>query len=269
MQVWQAAVLGIIQGLAEFLPISSSGHLLIGETLMDVQVSDFLLLEILLHVGTLVSVAIVFWRDIIDILRHPIKDKRLLMLVIATIPAVVATLLFGDRLESLFSGWFLGLSFIITAALLMLGETASDRIREARNDVGYKQAIAMGVMQAVAILPGVSRSGSTIVGGVSAGLTRESAARFSFLMSAVAIVGSLVFKFKDLLDSGNTVFASGWEAPAAGVLAAMVTGYLAIKFMLKLLQTKSLKPFAVYVTIVGALVLLDQLLFGRFFPHLF
>ena len=298
MEVWQAAVLGVIQGLSEFLPISSTGHLIIGERLMGIS-STGLLLEILLHVGTLAAVLTVFWRDIFNILRHPIKDKRLLMLVIATIPAVAATLLFKEQLEAIFDAdWFLGFSFLLTAAFLLIGEAIfskresalrqekkAARRRKTADDIAYKHAIAMGVMQSIAILPGVSRSGATIVGGVSTGLTRESAAKFSFLMSAIAILGSLVFKIKDLLiylgyisegptggilqEAGETVFQTGWEAPAAGVLAAAVTGYLAIRFMLKLLRTKSLKPFAVYVTIIGVLILIDQLFVGKFFSPLF
>ena len=269
MQVWQAAVLGVIQGLSEFLPISSTGHLIIGERLMGLEGTG-LLLEILLHVGTLVAVLIVFWRDIFEILRHPIKDKRLILLIVATIPAVAVTLLLDDKLDEIFNiSWFLGFSFLVTAAFLLIGEAIASRKRKVTETIGYKHATAMGIMQAIAILPGVSRSGSTITGGISTGLTRESAARFSFLMSAVAIVGSLVFKLKDLLKAGGTVFETGWAAPLVGVAAALVTGYLAIRFMLKLLRTRSLKPFAVYVTIIGVLVLIDQLFVGKFFPTLF
>jgi undecaprenyl-diphosphatase len=268
MVAWQAAVLGILQGLAEFLPISSSGHLLIGERLMGLD-STGALLEILLHVGTLAAVLIVFWDDFWSMLRHPVRDPRLRLLILATIPAVAAALLFDDAIERLFTGWFLGVSFLITAALLFIGEAvqARRRTRES-NTVHNGHALAMGLMQAFAILPGVSRSGSTIIGGISAGLTRESAARFSFQMSAVAIVGSVVFKLKDLLDAGGAAFGSNWMVPLAGVLAAMVTGYVAIRWMLRLLRSNTMRPFAWYVLAVGILVLCDQLFFGKFFPKL-
>ncbi|GHV27829.1 undecaprenyl-diphosphatase 3 [Clostridia bacterium] len=267
MTTWQAVILGALQGLAEFLPISSSGHLLIGERLMGLEGTG-LLLEILLHVGTLAAVVIVFWRDFIDIITHPVKDKRFVLLVVATIPAVVAALFFDDLIERLFTGWFLGISFLITGILLFVGESFAQR-RRAHEDVRMPNAIAMGLMQAFAILPGVSRSGSTIVGGVASGVTREGAARFSFMMSAVAIVGSVVFKLPELMDASNTVFQSGWTVPVVGMLTAAIVGYLAIRFMLRLLNRGTLKGFAWYVAAVGVLVVLDQVFFGRFFPKMF
>jgi len=265
MSAWQAAILGILQGLSEFLPISSSGHLLIGERLMGID-STGALLEILLHLGTLVAVLIVFWGDFLSMILHPIKDSRLRMLVIATIPAVAVTLLFNDQIDELFTGWFLGPSFIITAVLLFVGEALKARRRKSTETVKFGHAATMGLMQAFAILPGVSRSGSTIVGGVSTGLTRESAARFSFMMSAVAIVGAVVFKLRDFLGEGGAVLTADWMVPLAGVLAAMVTGYLAIRFMLRLLKNGTLKPFAWYVLVIGLVVLVDQMFIGRFFP---
>ena len=269
MAAWQAAVLGVLQGLAEFLPISSSGHLIIGEKLLGIA-STGMLLEVLLHVGTLFAVLIVFWGDFWSMICHPIKDIRFRLLVIATIPAVVAALLFNDAIERLFTGWFLGVSFIITAVVLFAGESIQTRLAQRATDkVGYGNAIAMGLMQAFAILPGVSRSGSTIVGGIATGLTRESAAKFSFMMSAVAIVGSLVFELKNTADAGGMAMSVSWQILAVGVLTAMVAGYIAIRWMLKLLRTVSLRPFGWYVLIVGLLILIDQLFFGKYFPRLF
>ena len=261
MAAWQAVILGILQGLAEFLPISSSGHLLIGEKLLGVT-SGGASLEILLHLGTLVAVVIVFWGDICEILSHPIKDPRFRQLVVATIPAVIVALLFRKTLEGLFEGWFLGVSFLITSLILFMGEwIQSRRGRRPINTVNMGHAISMGLMQALGTVPGISRSGSTIMGGVATGLERDSAARFSFMMAAIAIVGSAVFDIKNL----PTVFAGGWTAPLAGMLAAMVTGYLAIRWMLNLLKTKTMKPFAWYVLVVGLLVLCDQTFFHRYF----
>ncbi|MDR0396710.1 MAG: undecaprenyl-diphosphate phosphatase [Oscillospiraceae bacterium] len=264
---WQAVILGVVQGLAEFLPISSSGHLQIAQALMGVK-SAGPLLDILMHAGTLAAVLVVFWPDILSMLSHPVRDPRLRMLALASIPAVIAALLFDDQIDALFtSGKYLWLCFIATAALLFGGEALSGlRARRAQGEVGLKHALTMGVMQALAIPPGISRSGSTIAGGLVAGLNREEAAKFSFLMSAVAIAGSLVFSLKDMLGPGAIEFGH-WTIPVAGMLAALVTGYIAIRWMLNLIRRESLRPFGWYTLAIGALLLIDQLFFLKVFPE--
>lgn len=243
-------LLGIIQGLSEFLPISSSGHLVLFQKLLDMPQTG-LLLEILLHVGTLVAVLAVFWHDWLDMLLHLFTSRAVRLLIVATLPAVVAALLLEDLLEAAFGGWFLGVSFLITAALLCASDWLAARVadqgrrpRAGVEDMRYQQALAMGMMQALAIIPGVSRSGSTIVGGMASGVSRQTAAKFSFLMSAIATVGSLVFKFRDLLAAGGETFEGGWAGMLLGMLAAAVSGYLAIRWMLALIQRVSLKWFA-------------------------
>ena len=134
--------------------------------------------------------------------------------------------------------------------------------------MNYKQAAAMGAMQAFALVPGISRSGSTIVGGLAAGVSRRAAAKFSFMMSAIAIVGSLVFKGKDLLDTSAATFEGGYLALVMGMLAAAVSGYLAIRWMLALIQRASLKWFGLYTLILGMLVMFDQLMFGLIFDKI-
>ncbi|MDR1600456.1 MAG: undecaprenyl-diphosphate phosphatase [Oscillospiraceae bacterium] len=264
---WQAVVLGVLQGLAEFLPISSSGHLQIGQALMGIK-SAGPLLDILMHVGTLGAVLIVFWPDLLSMISHPLRDPRLRLLALASVPAVLAALLFDDQINALFtSGRYMWICFMATTALLFAGEAlAGLRVKRADGEVGVKHALAMGVMQALAIPPGVSRSGSTIVGGLVSGLNREEAARFSFLMSAVAIVGSLVFSLKDLLGPDAIEFTH-WTIPAAGMLAALVTGYVAIRWMLDLIRRKSLRPFGWYTLAVGVILLVDQLFFLKIFPE--
>lgn len=267
-------LLGIVQGLSEFLPISSSGHLVLLQKVLNMPETG-LLLEILLHVGTLAAVLAVFWRDWLEMLRHLFTSKPVRLLIVATLPAVVATLLFSDLLEAAFGGWFLGVSFLITAALLTasdaLARRAAPKGRHTRaevEDMRYTQALAMGAMQAFAIVPGISRSGSTIVGGLAAGVTKQTAAKFSFLMSAVATVGSLVFKLKDLLEAGGAAFEGGWTAAVLGMAAAAVSGYLAIRWMLQLIQRVSLKWFGLYTAALGLLVLMDQLFFGLVFDRI-
>lgn len=265
--MFKTILLGIVQGITEFLPVSSSGHLVLFQRLFHMPETG-LLLEILLHVGTLFAVMAVFWRDWWDMLTHLTKNRVLRLLIVATLPAVVVTLLAGDWLEATFSGWFLGFSFLITAILLLSSDWLAGRSGQKRHqrmrmeDMRYSQALAMGCMQAFAIVPGISRSGSTIVGGLASGVTRRVAAKFSFMMSAIATVGSLVFKLKDFIEVGATAFEGGWAAAIAGMIAAAISGYLAIRWMLSLIQRISLKWFGLYTAVLGILVLFDQLFTG-------
>ena len=268
--MWEMIFLGIVQGLAEFLPISSSGHLVLFQRIFGMPETG-LLLEILLHVGTLAAVLVVFFRDFLDMLLHPFRNNTLRMLIVATIPTVIVALLFEDVIDRIFQGWFLGISFLITSALLLGSELFSSRKRHEEGSLEhmrYQQALSMGCMQAFAILPGISRSGATIVGGLFSGLSRKSAAKFSFLMSAVATVGSLVFKFKDLVEMGGASFEGGWLGAILGMAAAAISGYLAIRWMLRLVERVSLKWFGLYTCIIGLLILLDQLFFGVVFDKI-
>ena len=274
MNILQAILLGLVQGLAEFLPISSSGHLLLAQKLLGLE-EPGMLLTVLLHVGTLAAVLAIFWRDWWAMLKNPFKNHVFWMLVVATLPAVAAALLLEEQIDALFTGWFLAPSFLITAALLLAAEL-STRHRHARRaarrveveKVTLWQALGMGAMQAVAILPGVSRSGATMVGGMWGGLNRGTAAKFSFMMSVPAILGSLVFDVKDLFGAEAAVFTGGWLTPLVGVVVAALSGFLAIRWMMRLVQRVSLKWFALYTALVGALVLADQLFWGHFFTKL-
>jgi len=263
MTIFEAAILGIVQGLAEFLPISSSGHLELFQHIMGLSdnSASMMLLTVLLHVGTLVAVAVVFWNDWMDILRHLFKSKTLGLLFIASLPALFAALLLGDAMDSLFGSGFLGLAFLITALFLLLTEYIGKKMKnrtDLQDEVGVKHALCMGVMQAVAILPGVSRSGSTLLGGIFSGMKREKAAKFSFMMSAPAIAGALLLEGKDAIEEG-WITELDLLPTLVGVLVAAVVGYLSIRFMLKLITKVSLNWFALYVAILGVLFLALQL----------
>ena len=263
MNVFQAAVLGLVQGLAEFLPISSSGHLILARMLMGISDAEaatgsYIILDVLLHAGTLLAVLVVFWKDWWGILRNPFKSRLLLLLFVASIPALVVVLLFNDLVEQFFTGWFLGVSFLMTAVFLLIAESVSAKSVKRSTKPGMKHAVIMGIMQAVALLPGVSRSGSTITGGLCARLDRKAAAKFAFMMSAPAILGSLVFEGKDAIEMGYLSDLS-LIPTVVGVAVAAVSGYLAIRFMLRLIQKISLNWFALYVAIVGVAVLVLQL----------
>ena len=276
MNVLTAALLGLIQGLAEFLPISSSGHLNLLQALFGVDVEHQLLFNILLHVGTLVVMAvmitvmvmvtmtisrIVFWKDWVAMIAHPIKNHTLVLLFIASLPALAGKILFDKPLDYVEThNSLLGVCFLITALLLVLTQWLSRRnaLRGVeKHRVGVGEALAMGCLQAVGMLPGVSRSGSTIFGGVAARLDRETAAKFSFMMSAPAIVGGLVSEGMDVLTEGVSI---GPDLPAilVGMAVAGVSGYLAVRFFLRLISRVSLNGFAIYVAVLGILVIILQ-----------
>lgn len=262
MSILMAAFLGLIQGLAEFLPISSSGHLNLLQALFGVSIEHQLLFNILLHVGTLAAVAVVFWRDWVEMIKHPIKNKTLLLLVVASLPALVAKVIFDDPLDYLEThNILLGVCFLITGLMLVLTQRFSQRHAQRgveKREVGVVEALVMGCLQAVGMLPGVSRSGSTIFGGVCAKLNRETAAKFSFMMSAPAIVGGLLSEGMSVMKEGVSI---GSDLPAilVGMVVAGISGYFAIRFFLKLISKASLNGFALYVTLLGILVIVLQL----------
>ncbi len=267
MSVLQSALLGLVQGLGEFLPVSSSGHLLLCRLLLGIQTDTpaMKMLDILLHVATLLPVLIVFWKDWLDMLAHPVRNKTLLLLVIASLPTLGVYLLAKKLFPAVNgfavfdSGWFLGASFLITALFLLLCDRLAVRNAKRREQKpGVLQAVVMGLFQGVGMIPGVSRSGSTILGGVSTGLNKAQAARFSFLMSAPAIVGSLLMEGKDALEAGY--FSEIELLPTlVGMLVAAVVGYLAIRWMLRIIARVPLSWFALYVALLGVGFLALQL----------
>ena len=270
MNVLQSALLGLVQGLGEFFPVSSSGHLLLARIFFGLQdaspqvQSSYKVLDILLHVGTLIPLIIVFWKDWMRMLRHPVKNRTLLYLVIASLPTLVIYLgakkLFPDQngFDVFDSGWFLGVSFLITAFFLLLCDWISSRRGSSGRGVGVFQAVVMGIFQGIGMIPGVSRSGSTILGGVAAGLNRKTAARFSFMMSAPAILGSLLMEGKDALEAG-TFSNINFIPVAVGVAVAAVTGFFALRVMLRIVGNVPLSRFALYMAVIGVIYLALQL----------
>ena len=262
MNVIEAALLGLLQGLGEFLPISSSGHLLLGRMVLGLTIDEspaYKMLDILLHVGTLIPVLIVFWKDWWEMLKNPFKSRTLLLLFIASMPTLVFKVIFDDFIDSCDTGWFLGVSFLVTAVFLLVAEYVSSKNANKTGKVGFFHAIVMGSMQGIALLPGVSRSGSTLAGGLLSGLDRKSGAKFAFMMSAPAIAGALLLEGKDAIENGWISYLA--VVPTiVGVIVAGVTGYIAIRFMLKLMTKISLNWFALYVAILGVIFLAMQLI---------
>ena len=254
MHILESIVLGIVQGLTEFLPVSSSGHLVLLQNIFGISEPQ-LFFDTMLHLGTLVAVVAVMWTDIFDLFRKPFS--KLGYLIIASIPAVVFVLLFKDFFEGTFSGIYLGYGFLFTAFILTLSETLAKRSRKKR-PLSAGSAVVMGVMQGIAIFPGISRAGSTIAGGLLSGLDRKKAASFSFLMSIPVILGSVILQGYDILKDSS--ISIDWAPTIIGTVCAAISGYFAVKFMLALIQRKRLYGFAIYVVVLGIYVLLDQYL---------
>ena len=273
MNVLQAAVLGVIQGLGEFLPISSSGHLEVAQRLMGLQADSMsmMLLTVLLHAGTLAAVIVIFWKDWIGILKNLFHSRLLGLLIIASLPAVIVK--FGLKavhadIDSIFGGGFLGIGFWVTGLFLLAAERLSHRGRHAaEKQVTSRNAFVMGCFQALAMIPGISRSGSTMLGGTATGLSKRGAIRFSFLMSAPAVLGSLILEGKDAYEQGAFGFLSeNMGAVAVGVVLAAVIGYLTARTVLRIVHKVSFHWFALYVFLMGAFVITMQWTGAAGFP---
>lgn len=277
MSLLEALILGIVQGLTEFLPVSSSAHLVLVPDLMGWEPPS-VSFDLVLHLGSMVAVLAYFWRDILEIAsaffdtgKAAVVKRRVgLFLVIGTIPAAVIGGLFESRFEAFFvePAW-VAFFLIITGVLLV----ASQKVSGARslNGRGVAQmkisdTLAIGFAQAVAILPGISRSGSTISTGLFLGLKRETAARYSFLLSVPIIAGAAIFKLRH--GFGGEVDGEGGgngEATATlivGFIAAVVSGFAAVKFLLDYVRRHSLAVFAIYCWVVGGGVLISKLIGG-------
>jgi undecaprenyl-diphosphatase len=277
MSIITAVILGAVQGITEFLPVSSSGHLVLLQKIFGIT-EPVLFFDIMVHVGTLTAVFAVFRRDIWDILRRIIQPLTG-YLVIGTLPAVIVALIFKEHIEKAFtSGAFLGIAFLITAVMLALSELASRNgtaagtrapsgtaVPPGRTAMKWPDALVIGIFQAVAIIPGVSRSGATLSGSLFRRLDRNFAARFSFLLSIPAILGALVLQLKDMAGGAPGGDAAGIGAAAiiAGTLTAAVVGFFSIRLMLKIIRERSLVIFAVYTAALGVLSLIDT--FGTHF----
>ncbi len=272
MSHFEAFILGLVQGIAEFLPISSSGHTTLLQMFFGIEEAPQIL-NIMLHFGTLIVVLVIYRARIWEMIRHPFASD-LKWLVLATIPTVVAALTIKDAIEAVLTGdKFLGIGFLCSSFIMFLGDGIS-RVRQNKHKaVTWYDALVMGCMQVLAIAPGVTRSGSTISGGMVTGLTRRRAVDFAFLMSIPAVCGSVVLELKDVKDAadaagvgfteqfGTLISQLGGALPVIiAVLAALLAGYLSIKLMLSLVKKLGLRPFAVYTFIVGALLIGRQVL---------
>ncbi len=268
MEVIKAIVLGCLQGFTEFLPVSSSGHLVIASELLSFQ-EQGLVFDVCLHVGTLVSVLIVFRKEVLHMAVAPFAFIRGTLdeqgrtylawdvyVIVATLPAVVVGLFLRDSVEQLFSSTFVTYCMLVITGITML---LASKIREGTQKLNTGRSILVGCAQACAILPGLSRSGFTIFMGMLLGVPRETIARFSFIMSIPAILGAAVLQVSGLADAQLAVDA--WLWIGAGMAASVISGYLAIKLLLDIIRRNRLQWFGYYCLILASIGLGHHFLF--------
>jgi undecaprenyl-diphosphatase len=251
----EAAILGIIQGLTEFLPISSTGHLYLGRHLFGLDDAG-LFLDTMLHFGTLLAVLTVYWQEILLVLKKPWGRLGLLILT-GTVPTVMIGLLFKDYFEEISkTGTTVGWEFLLTGIILWTSDQMKKKGAKGLEQIQYKDAFFIGIFQGAAIMPALSRSGLTIAAALFRGIHKETAAYFSFLLSIPSIAGAVTLQSMEMISMSSEVIPLS-SLLIATVLAA-VCGYIAVKWMISILQKGSLKGFAIYVWILGLMILILQ-----------
>ena len=267
MTIVEAIIQGVVQGLTEFLPVSSSGHLEIGQALLGTSGEDNLTFAIVVHTATVLSTLVVLWREVAQLfagtfttLKWNSEKDYVAKIVVSMIPVFIVGMFFKDEVEAFFGNGLLlvGICLLVTALLLALSEWLQKRRRGAGHEVGYKDALIIGIAQACAVLPGLSRSGSTIATGLLCGVKKESVAQFSFLMVLVPILGEALLDGIKLLQ-GEITSELGLVPALVGFVAAFVTGCFACRFMIEIVRRQRLVWFALYCAIVGIAAILVTL----------
>lgn len=263
MTLLEAIILGLVQGLSEFLPVSSSGNLLLAHHLFGITTEDNFTFIIVLNMGSLLPLLFVFRKELWQLIKKPFQ-KMTAVLLIATVPVIVVTLLFGSFIESTFHSIFiLPIGFIITGVALLISDKLKKGEKEAK-DVTWLDAFLVGCAQAVAVFPGISRSGSTITASLARGLNRESAAKFSFFMSIPTAIGAMILRTAHLATGSLLLEDLNFLNLAAGFLTAAISGYLAINFMLAIVKRAKLKYFAFfYVFALSGIIIFDIFVLNR------
>ncbi|NNF01453.1 MAG: undecaprenyl-diphosphate phosphatase [Bacteroidia bacterium] len=263
MSLWEAIILGIVQGLTEFLPVSSSGHLELGKAILGTNKvpQESMLFTVAVHGATALSTMVVYWKDIQSIIfgifkKDDEESKQFaLKIILSMIPAAFVGVVFDEQIELLFGGniAFVGAMLLVTGVLLIF----ADKAKDTESGISFVHSIVIGISQAIAILPGISRSGATISTSVLLGNDRSRAARFSFLMVVPLIMGKMA---KDLLDGEFNISDESMTAVIAGFIAAFVFGLIACKWMIKLVRNAKLTYFAIYCFLVGTTAIIFSFL---------
>lgn len=264
----EALILGVVQGLTEFLPVSSSGHLEIGQALLGTASEDNLMFTVILHVATVLSTLVILWQEVWRLLCGTFSTIRwndekdyVAKILVSMIPVFIVGVFFKDTVESFFGNGLLlvGCCLLVTALLLSLSEYITKRRGGEGHEVTYRDSIIIGCAQALAVLPGLSRSGTTIATGLLCGVKKESVAQFSFLMVLIPILGEAFLDLVDVLQ-GETVLGSiGWLPACVGFVAAFVTGCAACKWMIGIVRKQKLTWFALYCACAGVLAIVFEL----------
>jgi len=252
MNLFEAIVLGLIQGLTEFLPVSSSGHLEISKSLFGIDPEKSFFFTVAVHGATVISTLVVFRKDIAELITGSLKFKMndetsyVLKIIVSMIPVGIAGILLKDPIESLFNGnlVFIGSMLLVTALLLAL----SYYIRKGERKIGYLDAIIIGIAQALAVIPGISRSGATISTGLMIGNKKEDLAKFSFLMVLLPVIGANIL---EIMSGDVNISSTSAGVIIAGFISAFVSGYFACTWMINLVKKSKLIWFALYCAVIG------------------
>ncbi len=260
----EALILGIVQGLTEFLPVSSSGHLEIGHALLGTSGEDNLSFAVLVHTATVLSTLVVLWREVAQLFVGTFTTPKwnqeknyVAKILVSMVPVFIVGIFFKDEVEALFGNGLLlvGICLLITAALLTLSEWLQKKRQSKGHEVGYKDAFIIGIAQACAVLPGLSRSGTTIATGLLCGVKKESVAQFSFLMVLIPILGEALLDGIKIIQ-GEVTSELDILPAVVGFVAAFVTGCLACRFMIEIVRRQRLVWFAIYCAIIGTTAIL-------------
>ncbi len=260
MNWFEALILGIVQGLTEFLPVSSSGHLELGKALLNVEAANDITFTVVVHGATVLSTIVVFFKEVWNLIRGSFQFKwndetqYVLKIIVSMIPVLIVGLFLEEYIESFFTGRivFVGIMLLITALLLGLAHFLQDKVKQ--GEIGYGSALLMGIAQTFATLPGISRSGATIATGLLLGRKKKDVAQFSFLMVLIPIIGANLMKLKDL-DFGMTSTVIGTIPLLIGFLAAFISGWFACSWMINIVKKGKLIWFAVYCLIIGLIAI--------------
>ena len=261
----EALVLGIVQGLTEFLPVSSSGHLEIGQALLGTSGEENLTFAVIVHAATVLSTLVILWREVAQLFKGTFTTLQwnqekdyVAKILVSMIPVFVVGMFFKDQVEEFFGNGLLlvGICLLITAALLALSEWLQKKRQGIGHEVTYKDAIIIGLAQACAVLPGLSRSGTTIATGLLCGVKKESVAQFSFLMVLIPILGEAFLDMLKLMQ-GELNSELGLVPAIVGFLAAFLTGCFACRFMIEIVRRQRLVWFALYCAVIGTAAIIS------------
>ena len=255
----EALILGIVQGLTEFLPVSSSGHIEIGQELLGTASEDNLAFAVIVHTATVVSTMVVLWNEVSKIFRGTFTSLQwnaekdyAAKIFVSMIPVFIVGVFFKEQVENLFGNGLrlVGVCLMITALLLALSEWLQSKRQGNGHEITYRDAIVIGIAQACAVLPGLSRSGSTIATGLLCGVKKENVAQFSFLMVLIPILGEALLDLLKLLQ-GEITLGVGLVPGVVGFISAFITGCFACRFMIEIVRRQRLVWFALYCAVVG------------------